>query len=279
MTVNVARRRAAQIATARAAQIATSSADAPTAIGEFEPTTFACPACRRPLALAARRCPGCGTRFLMRVELRRASVFIGVGLLVGLMVGGGLTAVSSAIDRPARDARIAAEAAVAAVAAAGTAADPVASVRPVATQGTGGSSGVGGTAGVPALTRSAIGQALAVDTRLASSATALAGAAGARTFDTVEVAAILRTLSGDAVFGLQLTSHIGAWKGGTEVSGTLGAFYTAVRDVAAEGLTASIRNEAAYRAASTRMLQLLADLEGLDGSLRTVAAEAGVSLP
>ena len=109
MTVNVARR--------RAAAIATPSTEAPTAIGEFEPTTFACPACTRPLAIGARRCPGCGTRFIMRVELRRASLFIGFGLLTGLMVGGGLTAVTSAVDRSAREARIAADAAAAALAA------------------------------------------------------------------------------------------------------------------------------------------------------------------
>jgi hypothetical protein len=270
MTVNVARR--------RAAQIAKSSTDAPTVIGEFEPTTFACPACKRPLALGARRCPGCGTRFLMRVELRRASVFVGVGLLVGLMVGGGLTAVSSAIDRPARDARIAAEAAAAALAAAGTAAGPVATARPIATQGTGGSSGGGGTAGVPALTRSAIGQAAAVDGRMAASATALATAAGAAHFDTVEVAAILRSLSAEAVAGLQLSTHIGAWSGGQAASTQLTAFYGDIQRTAAEGLSASIRNEAAYRAAATAMLELLAGLDAADAALRSAAAAGGVTL-
>lgn len=270
MTVNVARR--------RAAAIATPSTEAPTAIGEFEPTTFACPACTRPLAIGARRCPGCGTRFIMRVELRRASLFIGFGLLVGLMVGGGLTAVTSAVDRSAREARIAADAAAAALAAVEAShTDTGAPARPVVTAAP--EPGTGGTSGIPAISRSAIGQALAVDARLASSATALAAAAGARTFDTVEVAAILRSLSADAVFGLQLTSHIGAWSGGTEVGSALGAYYTAVRDIAAEGLTASIRNDVAYRSASTKMIQLLADLEGLDGSLRTVAGQAGVSLP
>ena len=273
MTVNVAGRRG------RASRSPDAAAEAPLSIGELEQTVFLCPGCSRPLAFGVRRCPGCGTHLVMRVELKRASAFVVMGLLAGVAVGGALTAASFALDRPGRDARIAADAAAAALAAAAaeTDTDPVATARPLATPAT--DPGTGTTTGIPAITRSAIGQALTVDGRLAASATALAAAAGARTFDTVEVAAILRSLSGDAVFGLQLTPHIGAWKGGAEVSGALTTFYTSVQDTAAEGLTASIRNEAAYRAASTKMLQLLAGLGALDGSLRSAAGGAGVSLP
>jgi hypothetical protein len=271
MTVNVAGRRG------RASRSPDANAETPLSIGELEQTVFLCPGCSRPLAFGVRRCPGCGTHLVMRVELKRASAFVVMGLLAGFAVGGALTAATFALDRPGREAKIAADAAAAALAAADTDTRPVATAQPIATPAS--EPGSGTTTGVPAITRSAIGQAVTVDGRLTASATALAAAAAARSFDTIEVAAILRSLSADAVFGLQLTSHIGAWKGGTEVSGALTSFYTSVQDTAAEGLTASIRNEAAYRAASTKMLQLLAGLEAIDGSLRTVAGEAGVSVP
>jgi hypothetical protein len=275
MTVNVARRRG------RAHGSAESGAEAPITIGELEQTVFPCPSCNRPLAIGANKCPGCGTRLLMGVQAKRASVFVGVGLLVGLMVGGGVTTVSSALNRPARDAEIAAAAAAAALAAAADT-KPVATSQPIATAGTGTSSGTGGTGttgGVPAITRSAIGQAAAVDSRLSASAAALATATSAASFDTVEVSAILRSMSGDAVFGLQLTTHIGAWSGGEQVGDDLTAMYTAIQQTAAEGLTASIRNEPAYRAAATKMLKVLTGLETVDAGVRAAAAEAGVTLP
>jgi hypothetical protein len=273
MTVNVAGRRG------RASRKTETAAEPPIAIGEIEQTVFLCPGCSRPLAFGVRRCPGCGTHLVMRVELKRASAFVVMGLLAGFAVGGGLTAASFALDRPAREAEIAAAAAAAALAAAEAAEpDPVATSKPLETPATG-SSGSGATGGVPAITRSALGQAVTVDGRLASSAAALVAASGAGNFDTIEVAAILRSLSADAVFGLQLTSHIGAWSGGAEVGAALTSFYTAIQDTAAEGLTASIRNEAAYRAASTKMIQLLGGLAPLDESLRAAAAEAGVTVP
>jgi hypothetical protein len=274
MTVNVAGRRA------RAPRKAEAGSEAPIAIGEFEQTVFSCPACNRPLALGVGRCPGCGTRFLMRVELRRASILIGLGLLVGLTVGGGLTAASLALDRPAREAEIAAAAAAAALAGVGTDTDRVATSRPIATPGTGGSSGSGSgaTSGIPAITRSALGQAAAVDGRLASSAIVLAAATSAADFDAIEVSAILRSLSADAVFALKLTPHIASWSGGQQVSDRLAAFYTEVQRTAAEGLTASIRNEAAYRLAATTMLGVLGGLAELDADVRAAAARAGVTI-
>jgi hypothetical protein len=274
MTVNVARPRG------RARRAADPAGEGPISIGEFEQTIFSCPGCNRPLALGSRRCPGCGTRFLMRVPLRRASPLIGVGLLVGLMVGSGLTAVGLFADRTAHDARVAAAAAAAALAAAGNPANPVATARPVVTAAPNGStgSGSGSAPGIPAITRSALGQAAAVGTSLAGSAAALAGAASAADFDTMAVSDILRSLSADAVVALKLAPHIGAWSGGQEVADQLSAFYTDVQRTAAEGLTASIRNEAAYRLAATNMLDVLADLEALDAQVRAAAARSGVTV-
>lgn len=272
MTVNVARPRG------RARPAAAPTAEATSiAIGEIQQTVFSCPSCNRPLAIGSGRCPGCGSRLLMGVEARRASVFVALGLLVGLGFGVGGTSIALSIGREAREAQIAAAAALAA------APDgPVATSRPAATAAAGptagGGAGTGATAagagGVPAIARSAIGQAVALDERLATSATALAAAVGAQSFDPVEVAAILRSLSGDAVFGLQLVNHIGSWDGGVQLDADLTGFYTAIQQTAAEGMSASIRNEAAYRAAADRMLGVLAGLEALDADLR---AAAGIS--
>ncbi len=272
MTVNVARRRS------RAARNAESPALEPLVIGELEQTVFSCPGCTRPLALGARRCPGCGTRLIMGVEFKRVSVFVGLGLVAGFAVGGALTATSFLLDQSARDAWVA-EAAVAAAIADGTIAP--ASAAPIENGGTGGSTGSGSGAGtgVSALTRSAIGQAAEIDARLVTSAVALETALAAPDFDTVAVSQLLRTMSADAVYGLQLTTHIGAWPGGRTLSGDLAAFYAAIQETAGEGLTASIRNEDAYRAAAAAMLQLLTVLDEVDGGVRAAASQAGIALP
>ncbi|HEX7222521.1 MAG TPA: hypothetical protein VF231_04690, partial [Candidatus Limnocylindrales bacterium] len=135
MTVNVARRR-----TRSARPVDEPTSSTPVAIGELDQTLFSCPACSRPLALRARRCPGCSTRLIMRVEARRASAFVGLGLVVGLAIGGILTATSFLADQPARDAAVARAAAAAALANVPPAA---ASHAPAATQGTGSSNGKG----------------------------------------------------------------------------------------------------------------------------------------
>ena len=281
MTVNVARRR-----TRAARPVDDHVAESPIAIGELEQTTFSCPGCSRPLALGAARCPGCRTRLVMRVEAKRASLFVGVGLTVGLLAGGGLAAMTYALGQPARDANIAAAAAAAAIA---NLPDRVTrSQAPIASAGAGSSTGNGsgtgagsgsGTAAVSGLTRSAIGQAAAIDARLLTSAVALETALAAPEFDSIAVSQILRTMSADAVYGLQLTTHIGAWSAGGALSDELSGFYTSVQETAAEGLTASIRNEAAYEAAATAMLTLLASLDDVDASVREAAADAGVALP
>ncbi len=264
--------------------------ETPIAIGEIDQTVFSCPGCNRPLALGARRCPGCATRLVMRVEVRRASVFIGLGLIAGLAVGGVLTATSFLVDQPARDAAIAKAAAAAALASVPQA---PASQAPVATAGTGSSngngngngngagagSGSGAVTGVSALTRSAIGQAAAIDARLVTSAVALQTALAAPAFDAVAVSQLLRTMSADAVYGLQLTTHIGAWDRGKALSAELAGFYTAIKDTAAEGLTASIRNQAAYEAAAGAMLNLLQTLPAVDASVIAAAEDAGAKLP
>ena len=101
---------------------------------------------------------------------------------------------------------------------------------------------------------------------------------GSDTFDTLAVSQILRATSADAVVGLQLAPVIGAWSGGATLSADLRSFYLAVQATAAEGLSASIRNDTAYRAAADAMIELLGGLGSVDAELRDVAGRAGVSL-
>ena len=243
------------------------------AIGEIDQTVFACPACARPLPLGARHCPGCGTRLILGVQAQRASLFAGVGLAAGIVLSGLLGAVVSAFDSAGRDAEIAAAAAL-------DAANALPSIAPTAapTASPAPSVATGSTSTVPALSRSALGQAAAVHERLATSSSILAAALAEERFETLPVSQVLRSLSADAVVGLQLTPVIGGWSGGTALSADLRAFYLAIQETAAEGLSASIRNDAAYQAAAEEMTEVLAGLGAMDAKLRGVAGRAGVTL-
>jgi hypothetical protein len=115
-----------------------------------------------------------------------------------------------------------------------------------------------------------------VNERLEASSTGLAAALAAPKFDTYGVSQILRATSGEAVLGLQLSSYVGSWPRGQALSGEMTQFYSTVQQTAAEGLSASIRNETAYRTAGQQMLDLLRGLDQVDGHIRDLAADAGV---
>ncbi len=107
----------------------------------------------------------------------------------------------------------------------------------------------------------------------------VAHAIKAKTLDTYGVSQKLRAISADAVVGLQLASHVEAWSEGKLLSMDMTAFYTAVQESAATGLSASLRNDKAYRAAGQSMVALLGGVAALDVRVRDAAAVAGVPLP
>lgn len=277
MTVNVARRRSRSRTAA--------APEAPSLpIGEINQTIFACPACARPLALGSHRCPGCGTRLVMGVQLRRASVFTAVGLFAGLLLGAGGLFAAITIDRlvnaPEPGGQPAAAAAVTPDQPAGSSLPgATATAKPSAPVATASPLATAATTDAPALTRSALGQAVALNDRILESGEALSGALAAKRFDAFAVSQVLRTMSSDAVVGLGLTPHISAWHGGATAATDLTALYTSVKATAAEGLAASVRNEKAYRTAATRMVELLAGLDAVDAVVRDASAAAGLTLP
>src|SRR5690349_4329154 len=71
------------------------------AIGTPDANIFLCPRCNRPLAVGVSKCAGCGTRLVAGVPLLKVSGFIGAGLIVGLLVGGGGVGAATLLGRAA----------------------------------------------------------------------------------------------------------------------------------------------------------------------------------
>ena len=287
MTVDAARRpRGAAAATNAAPEPEWSFAPtASIAIGEINQTVFACPSCARPLALGARRCPGCRTRLINGVSLDKASPFIAAGLVVGLIVGasGGLQYGIShaAISAPAPVAAAAPSAASLSGSNASASGTSRPGWSPSSTTATTASTGPGST-GAPAISpmvRSALVQVVATNDRLATAEAGLRAALAARIFDTSAVAQILRSVSADSMFAQQLAERVAGWSGSGAVGGQLGTFYRSIHETAANGLVASVQNRAAYRAAATAMVRLLGGTTVIEAAVGASARSAGIDLP
>ena len=277
MTVDAARRTRRRASATGAAPEPTMAPQDSIAIGEFDQTIFECPSCTRPLALGARRCPGCGTRLLAGVSLGKASGFIAAGLAVGLLLGAGggflVSARMAAADMPSA-------AGASAPPLTGSSASSTATPGPTATATPDPTATpLSGTAGIPLATRTALVQVIGMNERLATAQAGLRAVLAAPTFDSSEVAQILRSVSADAVFRQQIADRIAAWPGSSTVGAQLATFYGSIHDIAANGLLASVQNRAAYRAAATAMIKLLGELPAIDAAVRATAESAGVDLP
>jgi hypothetical protein len=280
MTVDVARRR-----TRRTTKVAPTPDPAPArasesfAIGEINQTVFSCPNCQRPLALGAKHCPGCKTHLVRGVQLSKASGFVVIGLVVGLAIGGAAGGAVLLGNSASRDAEIAARVAAAVAAAEAARPAPVETTSPLATAQPIATAAPVEPDGVPPLARSALIQAANVNAQLAAAAPVLQSALAAKTFDTYTVFQVLRSVSADAVAGRPLVTPIGGWSPGKELAASMSAYYSQIQDVAAESLSASIRNEPAYKAGAKEMLKVLAGLAALDAQLHEVATDAGITFP
>jgi hypothetical protein len=226
-------------------------------IGESDANIFSCPVCSRPLATGAHRCPACGTRLLLATPVSRAGIFLSAGLVLGLLFGWVFSAAAGALSAPR-----------------GT---PSASLLP------GGSApvvvGQTPTPTIPAVSRSALGQAAALNTRLAGASAALRLALRDKDLDSASVADQLRSLAADAAFGEDLASRLGAWDQGYALSLDLSNLYGSIRSTAREGLAASIQNDPAYRASAQKMLAVLNGIAPLDRRLRDLAVAVDIRLP
>ena len=279
MTVDAVRRPRRRTSAASAAPESTIAPPTTIAIGEIDQTIFECPSCSRPLALGARRCPGCRTRLVAGVTLGKASSFVAIGLAVGLLAGtgGGIVFGLShpAVPAPATIANAPGGAPATGSNGAGagpTATTPAATATPTPTA-------LPHTSGIPPLARSALIQAVATNGRLAMAKVELRSALAAPAFDPSAVAQILRGVSADSLYGQQLADHVAAWSGAGDLATTLSTFYATTHEAASTGLLASVRNPSAYRAAATAMIKHLDELSALDAAMRSAAQSAGLDLP
>lgn len=251
------------------------------AIGEIDQTLFDCPSCRRPLALGARRCPGCRSLLIRSVLLRKAALFVAAGALIGgalgagggFVLGGGLSVAGStaavgagAGAHEAPSARTAASPSTAPATPSPTATTaPVASEPPVVST-------------LPVTVRSAFTQILATNARFASARAELQAELAAPTFDASAVATTLRSVSAQSLFGSQLAGQVAAWPGAGALGPQVVAYYGTIHDTASAALDNSVRNAAAYKTAAKAIAGLLAGHVPIDAAIRAAAQAAGETL-
>jgi hypothetical protein len=232
---------------------------APISIGESDANIFNCPVCSRPLATGAHRCPACGTRLLLSTPAQKVGIFVSAGVVLGLLFGWSFSAVVGALTAPRPPGPVASLAP-------GASAPAVVIVpTPAPTIG--------------AVSRSALGQAAALDARLAAAASTLRLALRDKDLDSASVADQLRSLAADAAFGDDLASRLGAWDQAYALSLDLSNLYGSIRSAAREGLAASITNDPAYRASAQKMLAVLGGIAPLDKRLRDLALTVDIRLP
>jgi hypothetical protein len=274
MTVNTARRPRRRT-TGLAPEPLVAAPVGTLAIGEIGQTVFDCPTCSRPLALGARRCPGCRTRLVLGVPLSKASVLASAGLAIGLLAG----SVGGFVVATARSVPIGTTAPIPAASAAVTFPSAVATTLPVASTAPALVPSVVPGPVIPPLARSALTQAVNLDTRLASSGTALAAALATSSFSASDVAEILRGISADSVYGGDLVDRLSTWPDAAPVSGDLATIYGSIHDTAAAGLVASVRDAAAYRATARATIALIGRITTADARARELLAANGVVMP
>jgi hypothetical protein len=265
MAISTARRRGRAI---RAVSVAPEPElpPEPLPIGLPDLDVTSCPICARPIAVGTGRCPGCGVRLLLGVPARRAGTFVAVGLVIGLLVGGTASAVVLGRGGPSGTHGTGIVPGISgAPSPAATPSQAAPSARP--------------SVAVPGQASAALAQVLVIDDRLTARAADLRAELVAKPFDTFAVATTLRGLTADAVVGGGVTGLIGTWPAGSDASVRLGAYYRLVSGTAAQTLSASLGDSAAYRAGATAMLGVLGDLGPLDGSIEALAVAAGLVVP
>jgi DNA-directed RNA polymerase subunit RPC12/RpoP len=246
---------------ARIAKLAASQAQA---IGEADAYVFNCPACARPLSNGTMKCPGCGSRLIMGVLVKRAGAILVLGIAIGVVVGGGLmgsiamlsaSATATAIEQPVATVPTTAPVAPAVP----TAAPPLAAAPQTAISALSGTAVVNGRITVDAVT---------LKTTLAT-----------RGVSTIEIARAIRSLAADAALGMDLTGRMAPWTDARHVTAELDTFYRSMASAARDGLRASLTDAGAYRASATAMLATIEDLGSVDASSRELAATVSLELP
>src|SRR3954447_22239343 len=233
------------------------------AIGDADAHVFTCPACARPLSDGTSSCPGCGTRLIMGVRLKRAGAILALGVVIGVLVGGLTTAaaITLSVHDPARVAPAAVPA-------------PVAAVVPSALP----SFVVVPDLGAPVASVSALSGTAVVNGRITADATTLAQALRRSNATAIELARALRSLAADAALGVDLAGRLQPWTEAADVRVGLDDFYRTMADTARQGLRSSLTDDAAYRRAGSSMLAVLRKLGDIDARSRALAGTVDLEL-
>ncbi len=247
------------------------------AIGEINQTVFDCPNCSRPLAIGTRRCPACRTRLALGVPLSKATIFATGGLAVGVLLGsvaGFVVAATQVIPAPLPVAVLPSAAPITAPSAA-----PVTlpSAVPVATAP---APSAATDTSMPPIVRSALVQAITVNQRLSAASEALrASLSSPSSFDASEVAQLLRSVSADSVYGMEIVDRVSGWPASATLGDDLAGAYGSIHDSATETLVYSVRDTSAYRDGARAMVRLLSGLGAVDSQARDLAVAQGAELP
>ncbi|MFL5677230.1 MAG: hypothetical protein ACJ77X_06285 [Chloroflexota bacterium] len=234
------------------------------AIGESDATIFTCPACARPLAEGTFKCPGCGTRLIMGVRLKRAGGILALGIVVGILLGGAATAAVIGVSLK----------------------DPVAATTPAATTAPAAVTPTAAPSFVappefaaPAAAVSALSGTAVVNGRIAVDAATLASTLGRSNATSIELARALRSLAADAALGIDLAGRLAPWTDSAQVRTDLDDFYRAMAQEARTGLRASLNDTGAYRKAGVAMQTVLRTMATVDTQSRGLADSIGLELP
>jgi hypothetical protein len=232
-------------------------------IGDKDAHVFNCPVCARPVPDGTLQCPGCSTRLIFGVTLKRAGGLLAFGAVVGILVGGlamslaiglglpsGATVDNNTPGNPANPG-----------------AGPDASVDP----------GMGPVATAPKAALAAMRQMALLDQRLATDGAALRSAV--KSGRAGDIARTIRALGADAAVGAKYVEPLGTWPDAAGVAASRSAFYKSISSTARAALAKSISNKKAYKASGKSMLTVLKKVPKLDTAARELAHTVGAELP
>jgi hypothetical protein len=232
------------------------------AIGESGARVFSCPSCERPLREGTWRCPGCGTRLIMGVRLKRVGTVLVLGVALGVLGGGGAMAAIISLSIHEAEVRVTTQPPTK------DDADTAPAVPPAVLP-----------AGTPSAAVSALSGTAVVNGRIAVDAATLAAALADKGAPTISIARALRSLAADAALGGDLATRLAPWSVAAPVRDRLDGFYKRMATTAHDALRASLNDEASYRAAGAEMMSVLGSLGGVDAASRTLAGSVGLELP
>lgn len=232
-------------------------------IGDKDAHVFNCPVCARPLPDGTLQCPGCSTRLVFGVTLKRAGGLLAFGAVVGILFGGLAMSVAIGVGLPS-----------------GTVAGndpPGTGANPGGAPNASGDPGTNPAATAPKASLAAMRQIALLDQRMAADGATLKSAVKSNRAG--DIAKAIRALGADAAVGAKYVEALETWPKAASVAASRAAFYKSVSSTARAALAKSISNKKAYKASGKSMLTVLKKVPKLDAASRELALSVGTDLP